>query len=86
MYDSRQMVQPPNVVRAQSYQGGYNPYQNYRPPGASTHQQRGNWAPVANQSIPGGYVRPQQPANQYSALDRRANKGPHPPPPGYGRK
>ncbi|XP_059459559.1 5'-3' exoribonuclease 3 isoform X1 [Corylus avellana] len=87
MYDSRQMVQPPNVVRAQSYHGGYNnPYQNYRPPGASTHQQRGNWAPVANQSIPGGYVRPQQPGNQYSALDRRANKGPHPPPPGYGRK
>jgi hypothetical protein len=56
MYASRQMVQPPNVVRAQSYQVGYYPYQNYQQPGAS-HQQRGNWAPMANQSnIPGGRV------------------------------
>lgn len=86
MYASRQMVQPPNVAPAHSYQVGYNPYQNYQPPGASTHQQqRGNWAPVANQRVPGGYGRPQQPGNQYSALDRRANKGPAPPP-GYGRK
>jgi hypothetical protein len=56
MYDSRQMVQPPNVVRAHSYEGGYNPYQNYRPPAASTHQQRGNWAPVQTRAFQAGMV------------------------------
>ncbi|GMY28285.1 5'-3' exoribonuclease 3 isoform X2 [Fagus crenata] len=86
MYAGRQVAQTPNVVRAHPYQGSYNSFQNYQPPGASSQQQWVNGAPTANQSFPRGYGRPQQSGNQYTVLDKRSNRRPPPPPPGYGRK
>lgn len=86
MFAGIPLAQTPNGVRAHPYQAGYNSSQNYQPPGASSQQHWLNGAPTANHSFPRGYSRPQQSGNQYSVLDKRGNKRPQPPPPGYGRK
>ncbi|KAM4129906.1 hypothetical protein ACJW30_01G059400 [Castanea mollissima] len=86
MFAGVPLAQTPNGVRAHPYQAGYNSFQNYQPPGASSQQHWINGAPTANHSFPRGYSRPQQSDNQYSVLDKRGNKRPQPPPPGYGRK
>lgn len=77
-------------------QGGHNSHHGYQSYGASSyHEWASGWPPEGNnqsnprghghpQGNPRGYGHPQQLGNQYSVLDRRANRGP--PPPGYDRR
>ncbi|KAK6939362.1 Xrn1, helical domain [Dillenia turbinata] len=63
--------------------GGYGGYHSY---GANSHQQQygGNWTPQPNQNFNRGYGHPQQPGNQFSALDRVSRRPPQTH--GYGRR
>ncbi|EXC00968.1 5'-3' exoribonuclease 3 [Morus notabilis] len=92
MYPRGPIGQTPLGYGADPYQSGYNQYQSYQPSGATGHQWRGSgsggspgWLsqPQGGQNVERGYGHPHQAGNQYSALDRRANRRPPPPQPGY---
>ncbi|XP_054818179.1 5'-3' exoribonuclease 3 isoform X2 [Prosopis cineraria] len=74
-----------------AYNGAYNNYHhgqhgsNFHSSRASSHQQvHQNWVPRSNPGGPRQHGHPQQSANRYSQLDRRADRSPQPPP-YYGR-
>ena len=91
MYPDGPMTQTPPGFGANTYQSGYNQYQNYQSAGLTGHQHQwrggaGGWIPPsqAGPNVAGGYGHPYQSGNQFSALDRRASRRP-PPAHGYGR-
>ncbi|KAI9109281.1 hypothetical protein K1719_019904 [Acacia pycnantha] len=76
---------------APAYNGAYNNYHhgqhssNFDSSGAPSHQQvHQNWVTQSNPGVPRGHGYPQQSANRYSQLDRRANRNQQHPP-YYGR-